>query len=194
MNSRQIAEATGKGERTIRRWANAISDKMSGIKDKMSGSTSGHPADFDLEETVAIIKHGMGANAADLYRASASHPSTSIRFPAEEFQAIVESAVRGALAAIRAEAKASGSAPAIAQIEAPKMTDRSTLNKLVREYATAIGGDFKAAWGALYNAALYRLHTNLPARAEHSGRSAIDIAEEEGLLPELVAIAREVLK
>lgn len=84
--------------------------------------------------------------------------------------------------------------PALAQIEAPKMTDRATLNKLVREYATSIGGDFKAAWGALYNAALYRLHANLPARAEHSGRAAIDIAEEEGLLPELVAIAREVLK
>lgn len=44
---------------------------MSAIAVKMSASTSTNPADYDLEESVAIIEHGLGKNAADLFRMSA---------------------------------------------------------------------------------------------------------------------------
>ena len=73
-HSSVMAEAVGKDERSVRRWAGKASDKMSSVSDKMSSSTSMHPADYDLDETVAIIEAGMGANAAAIYRAMRQNP------------------------------------------------------------------------------------------------------------------------
>lgn len=71
MTTREIAQAVGKDERSVRRWVNKSSDKMTAIADKMTASSSTHPADFDLEETIYIIETGMGKNAADVYRNNA---------------------------------------------------------------------------------------------------------------------------
>jgi transposase len=51
---REISEVAGKDERTIQRWVKRVAGKMSSMNDKMSASTSTYPADYDLEETVAI--------------------------------------------------------------------------------------------------------------------------------------------
>jgi hypothetical protein len=72
MTTKEIAQAVGKDERTIQRWAASVGDKMSSISDKMSSSTSTHPADFTLTETMAIIEKGMGKNAADIWRENAT--------------------------------------------------------------------------------------------------------------------------
>ena len=76
MTSREIAQATGKGERTVQRWVQNMTAKMTSISDKMAVSSSTHPADFDLEETIAIIEEGMGKNAAAIYRSNASRKQT----------------------------------------------------------------------------------------------------------------------
>jgi transposase len=72
MTTKQIADAVGKEERTVQRWVKALGDKMSSINDKMSSSSPVNPADYDLEETLAIIEQGMGKNAADVYRLNAA--------------------------------------------------------------------------------------------------------------------------
>jgi len=72
MTTKQISEAVGKDERTVQRWAKKTGDKLSSIGDKITSvGKSGIPADYDLEETVAIIETGMGKNAADLFRMAA---------------------------------------------------------------------------------------------------------------------------
>ena len=53
-------------------------------------------------------------------------------------------------------------------------------------------GGYREAWHELYSQAYYRMGRNIRLCAEHRGMDPLDYAEDEGLLPELVAIAREV--
>lgn len=76
MTTREISKATGKEERTVRRWVKKVADKMSAVAVKMSASSPAYPADYDLEETIAIIEEGMGKNAASIYRENASRKQT----------------------------------------------------------------------------------------------------------------------
>lgn len=78
MTTREIAKATGKEERTVRRWVKKVADKMSSVAVKMSASSPAYPADYDLEETIAIIEEGMGKNAASIYRENASRKQTPV--------------------------------------------------------------------------------------------------------------------
>ena len=71
MDTREIANAVGKDERTVRRWVKKVAVKMSAVAVKMSASSPVYPADFDFDETIAIIEEGMGKNAAAIYRANA---------------------------------------------------------------------------------------------------------------------------
>jgi hypothetical protein len=73
MTTKQISEAVGKDERTVRRWVESMADKMSSIADKLSASNSTYPADYTLAEVCQIIEQGMGAAAADVYRTNAAN-------------------------------------------------------------------------------------------------------------------------
>ncbi len=73
MTTREIAEAVGKDASTVSRWVSETSCKMQQISCKMQQAReTSMPADYDIEETCAIIETGMGKNAADLFRMSAS--------------------------------------------------------------------------------------------------------------------------
>jgi hypothetical protein len=89
MTTKQIAESVGRDERSVQRWIKkaackmqSVGDKMSSVGDKMSSSTSTYPADYTLEETLAIIEAGMGKNAAGVYRASAQTAPAAQAAPA----------------------------------------------------------------------------------------------------------------
>lgn len=79
MTTKEIAEAVGKDISTVQRWVKKMNGKMQSIDGKMQSSTSTNPADFTYEETLAIIEHGMGKNAAGVYRMNAKsrNPETS---------------------------------------------------------------------------------------------------------------------
>lgn len=76
MTTKEIAQAVGKDERSVRRWVKKASDKMSVIADKMSVSSPMKPSDYDLEETLAIIEAGLGKNAAEIFRTNALNKPT----------------------------------------------------------------------------------------------------------------------
>ena len=90
MTTREIAKATGKGERTVQRWVQNMTAKMASISDKMAASSSTHPADFDLEETIAIIEEGMGKNAAAIYRENAAKSTVPSVLTDRDFQMIAQ--------------------------------------------------------------------------------------------------------
>jgi len=71
MTVKEIAEATGKGERVVQMWAKRVGEKISSVGEKISSSTSTYPADYTKEETLAIIREGMGEVPAGVYEASA---------------------------------------------------------------------------------------------------------------------------
>jgi hypothetical protein len=75
----------------------------------------------------------------------------------------------------------------------PELTVRGKLNQLVRAYCRATNVEHADVWGRLYHALFYRCSFNAQQRARNRGRSALDCVDEAGLLPELFAIASEVL-
>jgi hypothetical protein len=71
MTSKEIASAVGADVRTVQRWVKIVGDKMSSVNDKMSSSSPTYPADYDLDEAVAIISEGLGENAGHIFRMNA---------------------------------------------------------------------------------------------------------------------------
>lgn len=85
--------------------------------------------------------------------------------------------------------------PSPPAIEAPALTPRHELRRLIgrgsRLFSEAVE-PYRAAWNELYTQAYYRMGRNIKYCAENRGKDPLDYAEDEGLLPELVAIAREI--
>lgn len=70
MTTKQIAEAVGKPERTVRDWVKALAAKSAVITAKLAASSPMKPANYTLAETCDIIEEGLG-KAADVYRTNA---------------------------------------------------------------------------------------------------------------------------
>jgi hypothetical protein len=68
---KEIAQAVGKTERSVQMWAKKVGEKISSVGEKSSSAGHGKPADYTMEETLAIIEAGMGKNAAGIFRANA---------------------------------------------------------------------------------------------------------------------------
>jgi len=67
----EIAEVVGKKERTVHGWIKTISAKNAQISAKIAEArATSKPADYTQEETLAIIKEGMGEVPAEVYKAA----------------------------------------------------------------------------------------------------------------------------
>jgi DNA-directed RNA polymerase specialized sigma24 family protein len=57
MTAKEISQATSKPEQTVKNWIKKTSSKMDNVKSKMDkASQDKKPADYDLDETCAIIE------------------------------------------------------------------------------------------------------------------------------------------
>jgi hypothetical protein len=90
MTTKQIAEAVGKTDRSVRNWIEKVcaenssvymenSSVCNSIRLKAGNKDPHNPADYTLEETLAIIEAGMGPDAAGIFRANASPPRLQAR-------------------------------------------------------------------------------------------------------------------
>ena len=71
MTVNEIAEVVGKKERTVHGWIKTISAKNAQISAKIAEArATSKPADYTQEETLAIIKEGMGDVPAGVYKAA----------------------------------------------------------------------------------------------------------------------------
>ena len=194
MTTREIAEAVGKDERTVQRWAKKTGDKMSSISDKLSSiGKTGKPADYDLDETCAIIETGMGKNAASLFRENAKHsiaPAQGSSLTARDMEVI-----GGIVASVMANLSAR-----IGHIEqridqrqallpAPEVKPRDNISRIVRQYAHDNNVEFRQAWGELYREYGYRTNSNPTISARNRGMGIIDYIEAEGMIGTLESIA-----
>lgn len=197
MTTKEIAQAVGKDETAVRRWARKLAGDSPVIAGKIADSTSAHPADYSLEETCMIIESGLGKNAADLFRMSASaktntpiQESTFItRSDLAEFgRALVSEMMKQVIPLIQ------GNKTDQLQIgEAPGLSLRDQLRKIVDEAARE-SGDYAGTYNRLYNEIRYRLHINVAERARNAGVSKIEILDAEGHLMSAILIAREIFK
>jgi predicted transcriptional regulator len=186
MTTRQIAEAVGKPEQTVRNWVRRLASKMDAVKAKLDVSSPSKPADYDLNETCLIIETGLGKNAASLFRENASHSAPALD------QSGIASIVREtmmamvpALIAVLRGTVPEATLPALP--EAPELTQRDQLRRIINRMVK--DGDHAIAWRELYAQYYYRYHVNLRERAKHRGMDTLEYAEAEGLMPDLLALA-----
>lgn len=190
MTTKEIALAVGKDETAVRRWARKVAGDSPVIAGKIADSSSAHPADYSLEETCLIIESGLGKNASDLFRMSANNkPSTDERI--DRLEAITEKLLLTMGNMMIAMQANQGKSQVAISDNTPKLLPRDELRRIVNKAANE-SGDYSGTWKTLYTEIYYRLHINALERAKHSGVSAIDILEAEGLLDGAILIAKEM--
>ena len=193
MTTKEIAEAVGKDERTIQRWAKRAGDKMASIGDKVSSAGHGIGADYSLDETCAIIEQGMGKNAASLFRENAKNrkePAAWSSLTARDLE-IISSIVISVMANLnsRVEKIETRIEQRQALLPAPQIKPRDNVTKIVREYAYKNNIDYSAAFGELYREFGYRTNTDPRKAAKNRGMPIIDYIDTEGMIETLEVIA-----
>lgn len=182
MTTKQLAEALGRPEKTVRTWAFKAAAKSAEAAAKSAEATPARPADWSLDEALAIVEVGLGKNAASLFRENATRidlaPAVDVRLARLEL--LVEKLV-GALATMVPARAAALPAPA-------EMEPRDDLLRLVRLGARRIG-DYRGAWHELYEQFGLRYHRNIHLCAKNRGMDTLDYVESEGLMGELLSLA-----
>lgn len=77
MTTKEIAEAVGQTDRSVRNWITKLAEKSSVVAEKYSASSPSKPADYTLAETCQIIEEGMGADVANTFRTNAANAELS---------------------------------------------------------------------------------------------------------------------
>ena len=194
MTTKEIAEAVGKDERTVARWVSRVSDKMPEVSDKVSkAKATSKAADYNLDETCAIIEIGLGKNAASLFRENAKHalaPAQGSSLTARDMEVI-----GGIVASVMANLTARlGNIENVidqrrALLPAPEVKPRDNISRIVRKYAHDNGIEYGPAWGELYREYGYRTNSNPSMAARNRGMAIIDYIDAEGMIGTLEAIA-----
>jgi transposase len=197
MTTKEIAEAVGKTERSVRNWVSKVAEKSSAMTEKSSASTSTHPADYTLDETCEIIAAGMGANAAGIFRANAER--SNVPAAGTDLDQAFKAAVAGIYQMIqqhdqRISAVEGAQKQRAALLPAPEKTPRAELSQLVRSYANTRGMEYRSAWTMLHQEIYYRLRINVPTRAKNEGIKPIDYLDREGMLDVACSIMAELLE
>lgn len=199
MNTREISQAVGKDERSVQRWIKKLSDKMSSITEKSSGSSPMNPADYTLEETISIIEVGMGKNAADLYRMNSTQSTVSLSHDTDlrgAFQMMAEAFNRLAKISDDQNTRLAKIEKRIeerqALLPAPQIHPREHISMIVRNYAAKKHVEFRDAWSSLYVSFGYRTNSNPGQCAKNRGMKIIDYIEAEGQIETLESVALDI--
>ena len=206
MNTKEIALAVNKTERSVRNWAKKVAEKNSVMAEKISASTSTHPADYDLEETLVIIETGLGKNAAALYEVNARKQPTGklISLPESSLSQKDIEVISTIVSVTVAETikQLDGRMTNIEQkieerkalLPAPEMNPRDSINMLVREYASRNGISFSTAYSELYRHFNYTYNCNVNVSAKNRDMPIIDYIESEGMIEKLEAVAIKIFR
>jgi hypothetical protein len=194
MTTKEIAEAVGKAEKTVQTWARVTGVRTAAVAAKTAAAGHGKSADYDLDETIAIIEQGMGKNAASLYRASASRaappPKQSLDDAFKASIIALTNLVGGMNSRLLAiETRIEGRA---ALLPAPSIAPRDRVSMIVRSYCKRSGLDYSSAFGQLYREYKYRTHSDAVQNASNRGVKILDFIEGSGGMATLEAIAAEI--
>lgn len=213
MKLAQIASLMNKNVKTIRRWAEKAGTKCPTIMDKMSqASTTCKAADFDVNETIEIIKGGGNDNVAgilldniNLLSKGMDRKDTESRSITDRDKAVIAETVAQCftkLIPVITEKQRLESKPKQITLlpEVPELSDSDKLNMIVREFVeTSSSGrplrtDYMNAFNKLYKNLSYRFHINLKLHADNDGLSIIAYLEREDLLKKAISIALEIFQ
>ena len=196
MNIKEISASVNKDESSVRRWVKKLSGKMPVIAGKMRASSPMNPADFDLEETLLIIKTGLGESAAYLYEQNAKNiqkPSDSL-LSQKEIEMITKIV---AVTVSETMKQLDGRVNVIekrieerrALLPAPDIAPRDRINMIMRQYASNNGKGFQEVYNDLYRRFNYTHKCNVNIAAKNRGMPIIEYIEVEGMIDDLEAVA-----
>lgn len=197
MTIKQLAEFTGKTERTIQRWVVKANDKMSAVGDKMSAVGHGVCVDYTIDEIQLILEAGtMSKDAVSILMANARNSSQqNVVVDYEIIGKMIGMAITTALMPIVEKLdKVTEQKKAQLQLEAPKMDSRAIITKSVNEYARNAEVSHRDAYVYLYREYGYRTHCNPSVSAKNRGMKIIDYIDSEGQIDLLAAIAQDIIK
>ncbi|MBD3306567.1 hypothetical protein GF348_09325 [candidate division KSB3 bacterium] len=92
MTIKQIAEIAEKSHQTVGRWIESVKSKMDTVKSKMDKATPNNPAQFNLAETIAIIRAGGNQTLADLLLENATSQYKNKETPEKLLKAVLNGA------------------------------------------------------------------------------------------------------
>lgn len=113
MTVKEIAEAVGKDPSTVSRWIEKVSCKMQEVSRKVQqAKATSRPANYTQQETIAIIREGMGDVPAGVYQSAADtqRPNKATKITAYDLQQLRLS-VRDGLLSIAEARRLMGMAP-----------------------------------------------------------------------------------
>jgi len=194
MNVKEIALAVSKPERTVHNWVKKTSAKMAQVNAKMAQATNDKkPADYDIDETCAIIEQGLGKNASSLFRANANFnktplpESTLTKRDLDLISALTISIISGLSQRVsNIESKIQERQELL---PAPEIKSRDGINKIVKEYAYKTDTPYHTIWNNLYKEFNYRYNCNINVSARNRNMTVIDYIDTEGMIDQLYAVA-----
>ena len=216
MNIKEIAKLTGKSERTIRRWISSPSDKMTGSSEIMSGLSvkiaeserTKKPTDFNLDETITIVKAGGFETLANLLSENAQNQKETAliaSMPDKDYN-LVSMLIKSQTEMVKSQTetnnlliKVLSKLDAVQQIQEPvnnvvqlpEISMRKEAVRLVNDYVQKTGVGYQEIWGMIYSDFYYVYSINVKLRANNMNMSVIDYIETNGYLPELLAIVKK---
>lgn len=195
MTTRELGKVAGVHGDTIRRAARKL------FPHKLI--SNGKRAHWSKEESEAIIREVRKRNLVSSPSQNAEVPSQTAKVSGsglsdEDFERIafiVDRVMERRLAVQdaridRLEERLEEQAPLLP----PPLDERAELNRIVKRFAQKNHLGYSNVWRSLYTEYGYRCHLDIPKRAENRDMKPIDYAAQEGLLRQLVAVAREVLR
>ena len=196
MNTKEIALAVNKTERSVRNWVKKVAENNSVVAEKISVSSPMRPADFDLDETLLIIETGLGKNAAAVYASNAKDlqkPSDSL-LSQKEIEMITKIvAVTVAETMKQLDGRVNVIEKRIekrqALLPAPDIAPRDRINMIMRQYASTNGKSFQEVYNDLYRRFNYTHKCNVNLSAKNRGMPIIEYIEVEGMIDDLEAVA-----
>ncbi len=201
MTTKEIAEAVGRPEKTVRTWASKASAKSAVAQAKLAEaqSSGGKPADWDIEEACAIIEIGLGKNAASLFRENAKRSTNIPDIVGYDIDAAFKLAIISLTSMTqRLDERMSKIESRVEQrqalLPAPEVKPRDNVSRIVRKYAHDNGIEYGQAWGELYREYGYRTNSNPSVAAHNRGMAIIDYIDAEGMIDTLEAVAMDWAK
>jgi len=180
MTTKEIAEAAGVTPETVR---------VKGKELFPERFVNGRKTEFNQKEAVSIM--------SELRKKGFIQPTENLEVPTENLEVVTRGDLAAFGAAIVSEMMKQflpliqNSKTSTPQIEAPKLETRDELRRIVAKAGKA-SGDYSGAWNVLYQEIYYRMHRNVNECAKNRGMDKLDYIESEGILPEVIAIAREI--
>lgn len=174
MTLTQIGEIAGCGERTVRRHAKKL------FPDKVfTGKGGANLSDIDSVQLMTTLPKRNMVSGQMTGQMTA------------QIGAIVRETVSAMMPAmVQAFRLAQAGEPVPLKLAAP-IASRDELRRIINKAARA-SGDYSGEWDLLYEEIYYRLHRNVKECARNRGIRPIDYIEAEGILSEVIAIAREI--